>query len=314
MVSVGVIPSLVIGLREGIEAALIIGILLAYLTKIGQKSLRRYILYGTGAAVAANLVILVALFAVSFQMEEGAAKAFEGFATLLAVVVLTSMVFWMLKAAQNLKKEFEQRIDTLVDRRQLLGLSTLAFIAVFREGIETVLLTSGQAALSSPSDAVTGVLGGILIASVIGFGIFLLSWKIDLKRFFQVTSAFLIIIAAGLFAYSVHELNEAYFPAVNAEVYNTKAILPDKIPEDGSDFGAGHVVGALLRGVVGYNDNPRYPEAIAYLAYWVFVVLLYVGVRSGKIEILVRPLRNALRFLFGSRSLEANRRSTPPTS
>ena len=152
MVSVGILPSLVIGLREGIEAALIIGILLAYLTKIGQKPLRRYVLYGTGAAIAANLVVLAALFSMSFNLDEAAGQAFEGFATLLAVVVLTSMIFWMVKASRNLRKEFEQRIDSLVDRRHAVGLASLAFIAVFREGIETVLLTAGQAGLSSPGD------------------------------------------------------------------------------------------------------------------------------------------------------------------
>jgi len=302
MVSVGVVPALVIGVREGIEAALIVGILVAYLTKIGQPKLRRYVLYGTGAALVASLVLGGAIFAVAGGLDDTSGALFEGFATLLAVGVLTSMVLWMFQVARNIRQQFERKIDILVDRKQIFGLATLAFIAVFREGVETVLFTAGQSATTSPADAILGVTGGLIIAAVIGFGIFLMSWKVNLKRFFQVTGVFLIIIAAGLFMYSVHELQEAYGWGLNDEVYNTKAVLPDKIPSDGSSFGAAHVTGALLRGILGYNDNPTQLEAVAYASYWVFVLLTYWGLRTGKIALVTRPLQKAWRWLMTRRS------------
>ena len=296
-VSVGIVPSLIIGLREGIEAALIIGILVAYLTKIGQAPLRRYVYLGTAVAIAASLVIGGVLFAASFQLTGTAEQLFEGFATLLAVIVLTSMVFWMFLAAKDIRKQFERKVELLVDRRQVLGLATLAFIAVFREGVETVLFTAGQSATTSTADAVLGVTGGLLVAAVIGFGIFLMSWRVNLKRFFQATSVFLIVIAAGLFMFSVHELQEAYHWGLDGEVYNTKAVLPDKFAEDGSTPTGAQVAGALLRGIVGYNDNPTQLEVIAYFAYWIFIVLVYRGMMTGKIALVTRPFKTAWRWL-----------------
>jgi len=302
MVSVGVLPSLVIGLREGIEAALVIGILLAYLTKIGQKPLRKYVYLGTGVAILASLAVAGTMFAVSFELEGTAEALFEGFATLLAVIVLTSMILWMLKAARDLRKHFERRIEVLVDRKQVFGLATLAFIAVFREGVETVLLTKSVALQTSVADSVSGILFGLLIAAVIGFGIFLLSWRINLRRFFQVTGVFLVVVAAGLFTASVHELQEGYAWGLDAKVYDAGSVLPAHLPEDGAAPTGPQVVGALLRGIVGYSDSPTQLEVIAYFAYWVFIMVVYWGMKTGKIEIVTRPLATAWRRLTRSRS------------
>jgi high-affinity iron transporter len=296
MDSVGMFPAFVIGVREGIEAALIIGILLAYLTKIGRPELRRYILWGSLAAVVASLAIGGALWAIWGGLDDTAGKAFEGFATLLAVVVLTSMVLWMIRAAQDIRKHFEQKIDFLVDRRQILGLSILAFVAVFREGIETVLFTAAASTQTSGGEAMLAVVGGLTLAAVIGFGIFMMSWKVNLKRFFQVTSVFLVIIAAGLFTYSVHELQEAYGWGLDEPVYDASGVLPDKVAEDSTPTAAA-VTGTLLRGIVGYNDKPTQLEAVAYLSYWLFVALVYWGMRTGKIEIVLRPFQTLWRRL-----------------
>ncbi|MEK6851670.1 MAG: FTR1 family protein, partial [Candidatus Thermoplasmatota archaeon] len=198
--AVGVVPGLVVGLREGIEAALIIGIILAYLTKIDRKPLRRYVYMGTLAAFGASLVAAL-LFALLIGEFEGTAEQmFEGVAAILAVVVLTSMILWMMTAAKDIRKHVEQRIDVLVDRRQVLGLSSLAFIAVFREGVETVLFMAGLAGAVPTADLVAGVAIGLLAAAFIGFGIYGAAWKIDLRRFFQVTSLLLIVIALILTA------------------------------------------------------------------------------------------------------------------
>jgi high-affinity iron transporter len=303
---VGLVPGLIIGLREGVEAALVVGIILAYLSKIGQRSLQRYVYLGSAVAIGAS-VAAAALFAALFGEFEGTAEQlFEGVAALLAVVVLTSMIFWMMKAAKNIRKHVEQRIDLLVDRRHVMGLASLAFIAVFREGVETVLFMAGLTGVATTADIVAGVGIGILLAAFLGFGLFRASWKINLKRFFQVTGVFLIVIAAGLFQLGVHELQEANHWGLDGQVYNTKfvdtngnavwdpgepAILPDKLPEDGSVPSAAQVAGALLRGIVGYNDDPTQLELVAYGLYWALTLVVYWGIRTGRIDVVTHSLR-----------------------
>ena len=283
MVAGGVVPGLIVGLREGLEGALIIGIILAYLTKIGQRSLHRYVFIGTGAALAGSIGIagLLALLHLKFT---GTGEAlFEGVAAILAVLVLTSMVLWMMKAAKDIRRHVEERINLLVDRRQVMGLASLAFIAVFREGVETVLFMAGLTATIG-TDVVAGAAAGLAVAAFLGYGLFAASWKINLGRFFQGTGLFLIVIAAGLFSIGLHELQEAgVLPWLAAEVYNIHASFPD---DDQAN-----PLGYLLRGLIGYNDNPTQLEVAGYVAYWILAAFLYWSIRTGKIEFVSRPLR-----------------------
>lgn len=282
---VGIVPGLIVGLREGIEAALVVGIVLAYLTKIGQRPLRRYVYFGTLLAVVAS-VLAAGIWAVVWGTFSGTGEElFEGVAALLAVVVLTSMILWMMNAAKNIRKHVEQRIDILVDRRHVMGLASLAFIAVFREGVETVLFMSGLTGTVTPADVLAGVGIGLLVAAFIGFGLFAASWKINLRRFFQATGLLLIVIAAGLFAFGVHEFQEAgVLPWMGGEVYNLQGVFPDD---------PSNPTGYILRGLVGYNDNPTQLEVVAYLSYWLLTALLYAGVKTGRIAVVARPLRRA---------------------
>jgi high-affinity iron transporter len=292
--AVGIVPGLVVGLREGIEAALVIGIILAYLTKIGRQPLRRYVYLGTAVAIGASLVGAVVFSLLFGEFEGTAEQLFEGIAAILAVIVLTSMILWMMKAAKNIRKEVEQRIDVLVDRKQVMGLVSLAFIAVFREGVETVLFAAGLAGVTTQADLVVGIGIGLLVAAFLGFGLYAASWRIDLRRFFQGTSVLLIVIAAGLFAFGVHELQEAgVLPWLSGPTYDLRLTFPD---------GQANPAGYLLRGLVGYNDNPTQLEVVAYGAYWIFTALVWWGIRTGKIEIVTQPLRQAwaaARRMFG---------------
>src|SRR5207245_3051002 len=197
------------------------------------------------------------------------AQLFEGVAAILAVVVLTSMVLWMIRAAKDIRRHVEQRINLLVHRRQVMGLASLAFIAVFREGIETVLF---MARLRSTIgiDVVAGAAVGLVAAAFLGYGLFAASWKINLRRFFQGTGLFLIIIAAGLFAVGLHELQEAGVLPFLADF-----VLARPLPIASDETNA---AGYLLRGLVGYNDNPSQLEVVGYVAYWVFAAALYWGI------------------------------------
>ncbi len=294
MATAGLAPGIIIGLREGLEAALVIGIILGYLVKIGKADLRRYVYGGTAGAFAASAGLAGILFALGAEFEGPAESAFEGFALILAVVVLTSMVFWMMKASKNISVHVQQRIDAYLDGSKLLGLVLLSFLVVFREGVETALLMFGAGTETSPADATLGVAIGLLIAGVLGIGIMRLSWRIPLHRFFQITGVALVVIGAGLFATGVGEFQDAFGWAFGSNlVYNLSAVFSS---------GAGNPLGYLLRGIVGYNDSPTVLEAAAYVAYWILTVAVYLGIRTGRIALVTDPLRRFWRSLVPARS------------
>ncbi len=291
MATVGVIPSLIIGVREGIEAALVIGIFLGYLVKIERTELKRHVYAGTIAAIVASAGVAALLFVLTIEFTGVGEQIFEGVAMLVAVAVLTSMVLWMMKAARSIKLHVQERIDAVLSQRRALGLALLSFVVVLREGIETALFVFGAGTLTSPIEAILGVGLGLVVAGVIGVGIVRVSWRINLKRFFQVTGVFLVIIAAGLFAHAVHELQEASgWTFAASPVYDLRVAFPDD---------ASNPAGYLLRGIVGYSASPTLLEGVAYVAYWIVLILIYLGIRSGKIAIVAEPLRRAWHALIG---------------
>ncbi len=287
MASAGIAPGVIIGLREGVEAALVVGIILGYLVKVGRAGLRRYVYAGTATAFAASAGLAGVLFLLGAEFEGTTESAFEGTALILAVVVLTSMVFWMMKASKNISAHVQERIDSYLDGSQLLGLVVLSFLVVFREGVETALLMFGAGAETSAADAVLGVGIGLVIAAVIGVGIMRLSWRIPLHRFFQATGVALVVIGAGLFATGVHEFQDAFgWTLGSGLVYNLSAVFSS---------GPENPLGYLLRGIVGYNDAPTLLESVAYMAYWTFILIVYAAIRSGRISTVTKPLRKVWR-------------------
>lgn len=297
MATAGVAPGVIIGLREGVEAALVVGIILGYLVKIDRPQLRRYVYAGTAGAFVASAALAGALFVLGAEFAGTAEAAFEGFALILAVVVLTSMVFWMIKASKSITAHVQRRIDSYLDGSQLLGLVALSFLVVFREGVETALLMFGAGAETSAADATLGVGVGLLIAGILGVGIMRLSWRIPLRRFFQITGVALVVIGAGLFASGVHELQEAFGWTLGS------GLLYDLHGVFASD--ASNPLGYLLRGIVGYNDSPTLLESAAYVAYWIFTAVVYLGIRSGKVSVVTEPLRRFWRSRISRREAPA---------
>jgi len=289
--SVGIIPSLIIGIREGIEAALVIGIILGYLAKIERGHLKRYVYGGTAAASVVSAGVAAILVALTIEWEGFGEQVFEGAAMLVAVAVLTSMVLWMMKASTSIKAHVQRRIDAALNERQGVGLMVLSFVVVLREGIETALFVFGAGTLTSPSEAVVGVSLGLLVAAVIGVGIIRVSWRINLKRFFQGTGVFLVLIAAGLFAHAIHELQEAFsWTFGSVALYDLTLVFPDD---------ASNPAGYLLRGILGYNAAPTVLEAAGYVAYWAVVIVVYFGIRGGRITAVTRPLRRVWSAISG---------------
>jgi high-affinity iron transporter len=260
----------VIALREGIEAALIISIILAYLKQLGRTDRSQVIWWATGAAVALSAVLGTVIFAVGAEFEGTAEQVFEGIVTLTAVTVLTWMIFWMRRQGARIKSELHERIDTALVAGGL-ALAALAFFAVLREGVETALFlfaaAQGTAVEGGGVGAqLIGAVLGLALAIILGTLLYRGGIRMNLRTFFKVTGTILIVVAAGLFAYSVHELQEAgWFPFLEAHAYDLSGSLPD-------DEG----IGAVLRGLVGYNADPTVLEVIAWAAYLVVVGVLYL--------------------------------------
>lgn len=248
-------------LREGIEAALIVSIVLAYLRQLGRSDRATLVWWGTAAAVALSVVVGAIIFAAAGEFEGRAEQVFEGIVSLLAVGFLTWMIFWMRRQASRIKGEIHERVDSALGGGGI-GLATLAFAMVLREGIETALFLFGtfKATATGAGGAwgqITGAAIGLVTAVVLGYLLYRRSIKLNLRTFFRVTGGLLLLVAAGLLAFSAHELQEAgYLGFLTGQAYDISGTLND---ESG--------LGAVLRGLIGYQDKPSALEVVAWIGY-----------------------------------------------
>jgi len=258
--------SLLITLREGLEAALVIGIILAYLAKTDNRPGFKYVWTGTGLAVLASLVAGALIYFLAGEFTGRAEEIFEGSAMFLAAGVLTWMIFWMRKQAINIKAHLHAQIQSALTSGSTLGLILLAFVVVVREGIETVLfLFAALTVAESPAAFTAGGLLGLVIAVLLGYSVYKGSARLNLRTFFNATSIVLIIFGAGLLAHGIHEFHEAgIIPPVIEHIWDINSILPEQ-----STFGR------FLTALTGYNGNPSLVEVIAYAAYLALALGLY---------------------------------------
>jgi high-affinity iron transporter len=264
---------LLTGLREGVEAALIVSIILAYLAKTGNQRHFGKIWLGSGAAVVVSVVIGLVLFNTIGGFEEPAEQIFEGFAMVIAASVVTWMLFWMRRAAANIKGELHAGVDRALVEGGIFGLAILAFTAVIREGIETALFLMGQAtaAGTEASSTLIGAIIGLALAVAIGFALYRGARVINLKTFFSWTGIALIFIAAGLLSHGIHEFIEAGWIGIGTSTaFDISGILPHE-----PDAGPLGVVGSILRALVGYTSTPEWITFLAWLAYLVIVLYVY---------------------------------------
>jgi high-affinity iron transporter len=253
-------------LREGLEAVLIVGIIAAYLVKVGRRDALRQVALGVIAAAVVATVVGVAVAATIGRLPLVVQETFEGAAAMGAVVVLTWMLFWMRRQGRALKGGLEAGVAEALGRGHARALVGLAFLAVVREGLETVLfLLAVLGASGDTVGALTWAVIGLLVATAIGWAIFAAGVRIDLRRFFSVTSVLLIFVAAGLSAYAVRALTEAGWLPLTAVAFDLAGLLPERGP-----------VGSVLAGLFGYRAAPTITELAAYVAYLVPVLALFV--------------------------------------
>ncbi len=270
---VGALSSgLLTGLREGVEAALIVSIICAYLARTGNRRHFPTVFSGVGLAIGLSAVLGIALFLTVGSLEEPYEQLFEGATMLLAAAVVTWMLFWMRRQAANIKGELQAAVDQALDEGSARALGLLAFIAVIREGIETSLFLTGQAASADKgaSSVLFGALIGLAIALILGVGFYQGTRRLNFAAFFRWTGIALVFIAAGLLSTAMHEFIEiGLIPFGTQTLFDLSAILPHK-PE------AGSLLGQFLRALFGYSATPEATTFAVWLGYLVVVLTLYL--------------------------------------
>lgn len=263
------IPTFLLMLREGLEAALIVGIVSAYLVKIGRRDALPKVAAGVLAAVALSIAAGVLVVATIGRLPFVIQETLEGIAGLAAVAVLTWMLFWMRRQGRAIKGELERGVDLALSQGGTIALVGLVFIAVIREGLETVLFL--LALVSSTGTGPATILGGILglaTAVAVGWAIFVGGVRVNLRTFFTATGVVLIFVAAGLVAFSIAEFGEAGLFRNAGAAFDLNGVLADSTP-----------LGNVLRGLFGYRSQPTVLELAGYLLYLVPVLFLFVGDR-----------------------------------
>lgn len=265
-----------IGLREGLEASLVVCILIAYLVKTGRRDALKPIWIGIGVAVAIALGFGCALEFGSQELTFKAQEALGGSLSILAVVLVTWMVFWMRRTARHLKSELHGKLDQAL-RLGTGALVATAFLAVGREGLETALFVwaSVHAAGDGTPRPLIGAVLGLLTAVLLGWLFYRGALRINLAKFFTWTGGLLVVVAAGVLAYGFHDLQEAdLVPGLTDKAFDiTAAIPPDSW------------YGTLLKGVFNFQPDPTVVQVIVWALYVIPTLALFlapVGFASGK--------------------------------
>ena len=259
-----------IGLREGLEASLVVVILIAYLVKSDRRELLPRIWAGVAAAVVVSMAFGALLTFGPRKLTFEAQEALGGILSIVAVGFVTWMVFWMARHARGLSGELRGKIDTAAEAGRA-SLALVALLAVGREGLETALFiwsaTESTGSDGSQGLQLAGALLGILTAVVMGYFFYKGVLKIDLSKFFRYTGIILIVVAAGVLAYGMHDLQEAgILPGLNSLAFDVSAQVPPA-----------SVLGTLLRGTLNFSPATTWLEAGVWLAYLVPTMLLFLS-------------------------------------
>lgn len=270
------VPNLLIGLREGLEGVLVVSVLVAYLVKSGRRRQLPLVWLGTAAAAGVSLGLGAVLTFGPQGLPDGAEEAIAGSLSVVAVGLVTWMIFWMAKASRTIATDLRTQVEASGDRPWSLVL--IAALAVGREGLETALFlwaaTRSAVRVGTPtSEPLVGALIGIAIAIALGYAIYAGAIRINLSTFFAVTGGALIVVAAGVLASGVHDLQEAStLPGASTLAFDVSSTIS---PEG--------VVGSLLKGILNFSPEATVLQVVVWSVYVVVVGVLFVRrVRRGR--------------------------------
>jgi len=266
------LANLFIALREGLEASLVVGILIAYVVRMNRRDAIRPIWAGVGLAVALSLVIGFALAQIS-GLPDAVFELTAGLLSILACGLVTWMVFWMAKTARSMRGSLEAGIEKTL-AGGAFGLMVIAFVSVGREGIETALFlwaaaqAAGQSALP-----LLGALIGLVIAAGLGFAIYRGMVRLNLKAFFTWSGSFLIVLAGGVLTYGVHELQEVgVLPGGENVAFDVSGAIP-----------ADSWYGSLLRGTIGFRPEMTWFELAIWALYIAVTLTAFLRMSTRKL-------------------------------
>ena len=257
-------------LREGLEAALIVAILLAYLKRLDQRRGFASVWAGTVAGVAVAFVAGAIVFVALGRLHGQAEAITEGVVAFSAAGVLTWMIFWMSRQARFIKSALHAKVDAALATGSAAGLASIAFVAITREGLESALFMLGTTvgARSHIQEFIGGLIG-VAGAAVIGYLVYRGSHLVNLRWFFRVTGALIILFAAGLLATGVHEFQEGgLFPSLNEHIWNVTNVTllnPDR-----------STIGQLLKGLLGWSPAPSLEMALVYLLFLIPIGTMFL--------------------------------------
>lgn len=275
------LANFLIGLREGLEASLVVSILVAYLVKTDRRHDLRHIWTGVGAAVTLVVAVFATVVVLFDQLPFVWQETVGGFLSIFAAALVTWMIFWMRRTARTLKRELESELADAVALGPL-AIATVAFVTVGREGLETAAIIYGTIAGSYTASPFIGAASGLLVAVVLGYLIYRGAIKVNLSTFFTVTGALLIVVAAGVLAYGVYDLQEAGVLPQLTNVVGPVTNLGNTAFDVSSTIPADSWFGTLLKGTLNFQPNPSWFQLLAWAGYLVVVLPLYLrGARAG---------------------------------
>ena len=261
------LSTFIIALREGLEAALIVGILVAYVVRTDRRHLLKPLWTGVGVALVASLALGGLLAFTSAELSDRGEELFAGVTSFAAVGLVTWMVFWMKRTARNLRNELHGKIDGALMGGPI-SLALVAFFAVAREGLETALFVySNFKTVGVASTATVGLVLGLGLAVFLGYAIYNRTVKLDLAKFFTITGVALIIIAAGVLSYGIHEFQElGYLPGVDSFLWDVTPWIAKE-----------SLLGSLLGGLVGFDTTTSFVQFVGWSIYLLAVLIPYLS-------------------------------------
>ncbi|MFX1329002.1 MAG: FTR1 family protein [Promethearchaeota archaeon] len=289
------ISPIFLAFREGLEATLVVIILLLYLKKTKQSSYNKYVYIGAIMAILSSIIFAV-LFSMLFGGFTGILEeVFEGATFIISGIFIITLILWVSKEGPKMREILEEKLELSIEKQKLVSISILTFIIIIREGIELVLLLTGTSSIGS-IDQITIISGSIIglgISVFIGLLTFYGFRTINLSKFFKVTNIILILFAAGLITYGIHEFIEAgIINPIIEEVWNIKNILPEAFPDGNSTTPAWlEIIGSLLKALFGYNANPSLLELIIYPSLLISIGLVSLRLWKRTKTIMIMELK-----------------------